>query len=75
MDGPGEEGEEMIPKAIWEGTFTIFGVELRCSVLDDEKHTRVINAEDLKRLFEVMGDADPLDYGDLNEFARWQRGG
>jgi hypothetical protein len=66
-----------IPRAIWEGTFKLFGVTLRCYVLDDENNTRIINAEDVARLFEKMergGDTIPLDDYELRRFAMWQRG-
>jgi len=42
-----------IPKAIWEGVFPVFGVPLRCYVLDNGQ--RIINADDMDRLFEFMG--------------------
>jgi len=67
-----------IPKTIWEGAFTIFGVTLRCCVLDDENHTRVINADDLTRLFEVMEagvDVIPVADHELEKFVRWQKAG
>lgn len=72
-----EEGKKEIPRAIWEGTFTVFGVRLRCSVLDDEAHTRVINAEDLAKLFKEMEACsvdDLFDVDDLVEFNKWQQG-
>jgi len=68
------EGERELPKAIWEGPFTVFGVRLRCSVLDDEAHTRVINGEDLASLFKMMESADIPEFGDLEAFNRWQQG-
>ena len=66
---------ELVPRAIWQGTFTVFGVRLRCFVLDDEAHTRVIIAEDITRLFEVMGLPFALGFepGDLEEFNKWQQ--
>lgn len=67
-----------IPQAIWEGTFTLFRVKLRCSVLDDEAHTRVIDCEDVAYLFHAMelgGDTMPLDDEELAKFFRWERGG
>lgn len=66
-----------IPRATWEGTFTIYGVPLRCAVLDDEAHTRVINGEDVARLFGEMesGSDDALfEPTDLEAFSRWQKG-
>jgi hypothetical protein len=68
-----------IPRAIWEGTFKLFGVTLRCYVLDDEAKTRIINADDVARLFEVMGQEYnvmqmPSDDEAMRDFMRWQRG-
>jgi hypothetical protein len=64
-----------IPRAIWEGTFTMFGVTLRCYVLDDG--ARIIHADDVARLFEVMGQEGnvmPSDEEAIREFAMWQKG-
>ncbi len=59
------------PKAIWQGSFTILGVKLRCYVLDDGR--RVINADDIAKLFgeDHLGTDQK---GDLDAFAKWQRG-
>lgn len=68
--------ESKIPNAIWEGTFTLFGVTLRCYVLDDEKHSRVIHGDDLWELLEVMGsDSCPDELGaEPLEFFKWSKG-
>lgn len=63
------------PKAIWEGTFELFGVRLRCYVLDDQAQTRIIHADDLVKLFGVMGQEGNCDEEELREFILWQRGG
>lgn len=61
-----------LPHAVWEGTFTLGGFTIRCSVLDDGR--RVINAEDLDAFF--MGDyAEALTDAEAQEFAKWSRGG
>jgi hypothetical protein len=62
-----------LPRAVWEGEFTIFGVVLRCAVLDNGQ--RVINGEDCARLFAVMASEEEttLDHSELERFARWQR--
>lgn len=65
---------ESLPTAIWEGTFTLYGVPLRCSVLDNGQ--RVIHGEDVKWLFQAMAqdDGDALDASELERFARWRSG-
>ena len=60
------------PKAVWQGTFTIFGMELRCYVLEDGR--RVINAEDVAKLFDEDHPVETDQKGDLDAFAKWQRG-
>lgn len=62
-----------LPKAVWEGEFKIFGVTLRCYVLDNGK--RIINAEDVATLFDTMGSGTPLtDVNVLDDFAKWIKG-
>jgi hypothetical protein len=62
-----------LPMAVWQGTFTLFGVELRCSVLDNG--ARVINAEDVQRLFHAMGDPGvSVVPAEIERFARWRAG-
>jgi len=66
---------DRIPKAVWEGEFVIFGVRLRCYVLDDKN--RLINADDVARLFEVMGQEGnvmPADEEAIRDFSMWQKG-
>jgi hypothetical protein len=75
--GRGPGGTMSIPRAVWEGDFNLFGVTLRCYVLDDEAKTRIINADDVARLFEVMGQEGnvmPSDEEAMRDFMRWQRG-
>jgi hypothetical protein len=61
---------DYIPVAVWFGSFTIFGVELRCHVLSGGE--RIIEADSLADLFEAIeSGADP---GDMAGFARWQKG-
>ena len=62
-----------VPRAVWVGTFTLFGVPLRCSVLDTGE--RVIDADDVERLFEAMGDDAEIDVAELERFARWRAAG
>tara|TARA_Y100000310_G_scaffold339452_2_gene432120 strand:+ start:153 stop:353 length:201 start_codon:yes stop_codon:yes gene_type:complete len=58
-----------IPAAIWEGSFKVFGVEVRCCVLDNGE--RVINADDMAALFEARGGL--VDEDDLQPFLDWTR--
>ena len=61
-----------LPKATWEGEFTIAGITLHCYVLDNGQ--RIVNAEDIDRL--IDGVTAPLEANrdDLDRFARWMHG-
>lgn len=61
---------EEIPKAVWEGMFRVFGINVRCAVLDNGK--RVINGDDLLQV--LSGNSDTLSHDDLDEFIKWQAG-
>ena len=64
---------EPIPKAVWQGSFSIGGVDLHCSVLDTGQ--RVIDVEDIENLFSAMEtDKFKIDKFELEAFAKWQRG-
>lgn len=67
------------PKSVWQGSFTIFGVELKCHVLDTGQ--RVIEADSMHALMEAMGTVQPTDLSkmdqvakDLEDFNRWYAG-
>lgn len=65
--------EPQIPMAVWEGTFTLLGVPLRCVVLDNGQ--RVINSEDVAMLFQAMARGDAvMDAAEVECFARWRSG-
>jgi hypothetical protein len=67
--------KDQIPTTIWSGTFRIWGIDLRCSMLDNGQ--RVIDAEDVARLFAAMDDKAPRSEADDDAFAafmRWYRG-
>ena len=67
--------ENGIPAAVWSGTFTVFGVELKCHVL--ETGERIIEAESLNRFLAAFGDGtiDPnRDDPDEERFYRWMQG-
>lgn len=59
-------------KSIWEGSFRIFGVEVRCHVLSDGR--RIIEADSINALLEAMATGNAADIGDLGAFTCWQRG-
>lgn len=60
-----------IPKAVWSGSFLLFGVEMKCHVLEDGRG--IIEADSMAQFLEALecGGADP---GDVVGFANWQRG-
>lgn len=60
---------EVLPVAVWEGSFKIGNVTLRCAVLDNGM--RVINAEDMHAIFD--GTAE-FTAEDVEAFCRWQKG-
>ena len=75
---PDETQTPDIPSSVSQGEFTLFGVTLHCHVLSSGQ--RVIDADDIARLFAVMENGDPMDHNDaslqasLEEFARWMKG-
>lgn len=69
---------EDIPKSIANSTINLFGVELKCHVLDNGK--RVIEAESMEKLFDYMANGNPEITEENTEeqatsFAKWLRGG
>jgi hypothetical protein len=60
-----------IPTAIWSGTFTVMGVELKCHTLSDGQ--RVIEAESLERFLKALNEGVIVNDG-YTDFFRWQRG-
>lgn len=62
-----------IPKAIWEGEFSIAGVPLKCAVLEDG--SRIIEAESFRNFIDALENGT-VEFGpaDLVDFARWQSG-
>jgi protein associated with RNAse G/E len=72
-----EKMEKELPKAIAESQFTLFGINLKCYVLDNG--ARIIDAKDMESLFEAMQYANALDdvvttNEELEKFAKWQLG-
>jgi hypothetical protein len=65
--------DEKLPKAVWSGVFTIWGIELKCHVLDDGQ--RVIDVDDFHKFIDALEGGMPMqDDADLMAFARWQWG-
>ena len=64
--------ERETPTAVWSGVLILSGVRMRCYVLDDGM--RIIDADDLARLFEAWDNDVPLDLAEVEAFAKWQRG-
>ena len=63
-----------LPKARWSGSFTIFGVDVRCHVLDTGE--RIIEADSMRSLVEAL-QVRPIGYDetdDMARFLRWQTG-
>ena len=62
-----------IPDSVWEGTFRLFGVDVRCHILSDGR--RVIESESMRDLFEAMeGEGDVDAMAALDGFVRWVKG-
>lgn len=60
-----------IPKAVWEGSFFLGDLEMKCAVLDNGQ--RIIDAESVYRFLNgEFGDKRPTD-AEIIEFSKWQR--
>lgn len=66
---PSDPVDEALPHAVWTGVFVVWGVELHCSVLSNGM--RVIDADDVERLFRQGATGDD---GDLAKLKRWEHG-
>jgi hypothetical protein len=58
-----------IPKAVWEGSFRIYGVEVKCYVLDDGR--RIIDANSM---WELLNSNNSESVGELKELHLWMQG-
>lgn len=67
-----QETAAAIPTAVWSGSFTLLGVELKCHVLDNGK--RIIEDASLADLMEAMEGGEPIDENELHAFALWRTG-
>ena len=61
-----------LPRSVWEGSFTLFGVEVRCHTLNDGQ--RIIEAGCLERLFDELANGENGDISDMDDFLLWFRG-
>ena len=62
-----------IPHAVWSGSFNIFGVEIKCHVLENGQH--IIEADSIRQLFDSKTVEPCLDAADgLKALARWVKG-
>lgn len=62
-----------IPDAVWQGSFNLCGVEIRCAVLDDG--SRVIEARSFAEFFDAIQEPGAeVDHAELEAFSEWQRG-
>ena len=67
--------DDHLPQSIWSGSFTLFGVEIECHILDDGQ--RIIEAESIERLFEAMARVDDRkapEPDEMDSFGRWLQG-
>lgn len=60
-----------LPQSIWQGSSRVFGVEVKCHLLDTGEC--IIEAQSVHGLMQAMA-AKVDDPGEIDEFARWQRG-
>lgn len=63
---------EEIPTTTWSGTFTVFGVELKCHVLSNGQ--RVVEADSMHALMDRMEASGGAQDDRMEEFAKWQMG-
>lgn len=60
------------PKTIWQGSFRLLGVDVRCHVLSTGE--RIIEADSFAALLEAMGNpAAAFDEHELAAFVHWQK--
>ena len=65
-----------MPVAVWSGSFTVLGVELRCHVLSDGQ--RIIEQDSVHRFFDALANTSDFftntEANSLAAFYRWQKG-
>ena len=60
-----------LPKVVKTGEFNLYGVTVKCHVLDNGR--RVLEDESLALLFERMGDCSGDYKGDIEAFCKWAK--
>ena len=63
------------PVSIWQGTFNVFGVALRCHILSDGR--RIIEADSVTKLLDVWAGAESeiaVEAPGIDAFLKWQKG-
>ena len=63
-----------IPIAVWEGTFRLLGVTLKCAVLNDGR--RIIDADSFACFMAALEDpnGEAIDSAEMTRFAQWRTG-
>jgi hypothetical protein len=60
-----------VPRAVWSGSFHVFGVDLKCHTLSNGE--RVIEKDSLCTLIEAIeSGAPPVEDADMAAFTEWQ---
>lgn len=68
-----EPQPDPVPQAVSEATFTLFGVTLRCYVLDNGQ--RVIHSDDVYAFIDALAYGDGSNPNDsMESLARWLKG-
>ena len=62
-----------LPTPTWSGSFTVFGVEVKCHVLDNGE--RIIEKESMAALLSAMGDSGSNDGDGFLEFVSFCKNG
>lgn len=61
-----------LPKSVWSGSFNVFGVELKCHMLDNG--LRIIDADSIDKFLNGLANADvPAEDPNIEEFMKWFR--
>jgi len=60
------------PTSVWQGSFHVLGVEVKCHVLSDGQ--RIIEMDSMSSLLEAMDGNLTITDKEFEEFAKWQKG-
>jgi hypothetical protein len=62
-----------LPVSVWQGSFTLLGVELRCHTLSNGQ--RIIEPDSMDAFLTAFADPyTPFDEAELHRFAKWKAG-